>query len=220
MQLFKIVGWIIGLFIIISLPLRYFLSQKSIPWSSFEKLKWKDFKGKVPKGFNHSAGSAFFYDYDEKLVDDSMEIEMDNYFMIYSSFVLHGSRSDYLLNHEQRHFDIEEIYVRKLREYISKWNGNTKSNYNLYLLAGMNKIYGDSTEFDYDMQTNHGLNRDEQSLWNNKIDSMLKKYEDFKKNTFKLYWPSSLFDFNGNSFNYFKITHNLKSRVIYLGKMN
>jgi hypothetical protein len=190
MQLFKIVGSIIVLFILLSFPLKYFLRTEFTPWTSKRKLKWKDFKGKAPKDYWGSARTGCFYNYDEKLVDDSIEIEMDNSFMVYSSFVVHGRESEYVLNHEQRHFDIGEIYVRRLREYISQWNGYAKDNYNSYLLDGWNKIFSDSIAFDYERETNHGMNRAGQNYWNNKIDSILKKYDHIKRNIFKLHWPA------------------------------
>jgi hypothetical protein len=97
-----------------------------------------------------------------------------------------------------------------MREYFSKWNGDTKADYNSYLLNGLNQIYSDSIAFQYEKESDHGLDGNKQNLWNYKIDSMLKKYEPFSKSNFKLYWPSGASDFARNSFDYYLIFHRPK----------
>ncbi len=132
---------------------------------------------------------------------------MENCFMVDSSFVIRKNESDYLLSHEQGHFDIGEIYVRKMRELITKWDGSDKDDYNSYLLEGFNRVFSDSIAFQYERETNHGRNKSYQYYWNRKIDSLLKRYEAFNKSTFKLYWPSTSKDFDDNRYEVYLIFH-------------
>jgi len=212
MQVFKIVAFIMIFCFIVFFPLKHYLRKRFISWEQDRKLTWKDFKGSQPEGFHHNAGTACFYKYSEKLVKDSIEIEMDNCFSIYSSFVLRGHDNSYILNHEQRHFDINEIYVRRIRECISNWKGKTKTDYNSYLVNGINKIFSDSLQYLYDKEI-YGTHWDStnQDHWNKVIDSTLKIYSRFKLNKFRLHWPSPVSDFKNNSFDYYRAFHSLKT---------
>jgi len=49
--------------------------------------------------------------------------------------VVKSAKTDYLLNHEQRHFDIAEIFARKLRKELEEYTfnkNNLKEIENLY----------------------------------------------------------------------------------------
>jgi hypothetical protein len=144
MKLFKIVGLIIVIFLIISVPIRIYFRDSYlgyIPWSKTKKLQWSNFRGKKPKNFTSSARTGCAYTYIEKLIGDSLEIAMGNYFMSMRSYVKNGKQSDHILNHEQGHFDITEIYVRRMRAYIRTWNGYNKDDYNAFLLAGQTTYF-------------------------------------------------------------------------------
>jgi hypothetical protein len=217
MRLFKIVGLIIAVFIIFSGPIKYLIRnsyERYIPWTADRKLQWKYFKAKVPADSHHNAMTVCVYNYQERLLGDSMIIHMDNYFLVDSSYVNREGASDYILNHEQRHFDVGEIYVRKMREYVSKWTGADKVDYNAYLLAGFNEIYSDSLAFQYEKQTDHGRNEEYQIIWNTKIDSLLNQYRAFDQSRFKLYLGTSWSDFYDNSYDNYVMFHPRKVRKI------
>jgi hypothetical protein len=85
-----------------------------------------------------------------------------------------------ILNHEQKHFDIAELYTRKARNEIQKIVNN--KNNSAFLSNILYKI--DSELFNYqqkyDFETNNGLNSKNQSYWNKKIEKELKILERFK----------------------------------------
>ena len=89
-------------------------------------------------------------------------------------------KTDYILSHEQGHFDIAEIFARKLNKKMSEYNFNKKT-----YQQEVNKIYQDildekeAMQNDYDRQTNHSINKEKQAEWLKKIEKMLDQYKDF-----------------------------------------
>ena len=79
------------------------------------------------------------------------------------------------LNHEKRHFDICEIYARKIRQVVSQaqlntWNFNGELD---FLFKKIVKEYH-TEQARYDRETNHSMDADQQKKWNTAIDLQLK----------------------------------------------
>lgn len=96
------------------------------------------------------------------------------------SWVRKDAKNDAVLNHEQLHFDIEELFARKLRkaffEQIQSVQDIEKKAEKLLKqysrdLARMQKAY--------DKETHHGLNKAAQQSWDQKIRSELKLLDDY-----------------------------------------
>jgi len=82
-----------------------------------------------------------------------------------SSKIVH---SDWILNHEQRHFDITEIVVRDMNKELSvtpKSLVDYTSNKYWHILDSIQSLYDD--------QTAHSMDSTSQVFWNNKIDKLL-----------------------------------------------
>ncbi|GAB5525563.1 MAG: hypothetical protein Roseis2KO_34350 [Roseivirga sp.] len=81
---------------------------------------------------------------------------------------------DYGLNHEQYHFNITEVFARKMNQFI---NDNPDPGVNIY--GNQFREYKKelrSMQNDYDDDTDHSSNQGMQRLWEYKIDSMLAFY--------------------------------------------
>ena len=82
--------------------------------------------------------------------------------------------------HEQGHFDIAEIFARRLNKQMSEYvfNKNTFKD-------DLKKIYmsltseKDSFQNRYDEETNHSINKEKQSEWLKKIEGFLKELKAF-----------------------------------------
>lgn len=121
------------LFLII-LPLVFCSSMKSIEinnilqddnkilWSSDRRLKWEDFKG-TPDTINFNA---------EAVTSSQIEV-IDGYFengvpkyVVECYFIKNKSwtktQDKYTLSHEQLHFDIHELFTRKIRKSFDSLN--------------------------------------------------------------------------------------------------
>jgi predicted secreted Zn-dependent protease len=91
-------------------------------------------------------------------------------------------KNDHILSHEQGHFDIAEIYARKLNKALSAYvfNRNTVS-------RDVNAIYDDviklhhKAQEQYDDETDYSRNFKEQEEWKNRIAAELKILESFAK---------------------------------------
>ena len=140
-----------------------------IPWNENRKLTWSDFKGK-PKKLSSS----------EALTDSGMSIELEcdgntstavvkSFFNPNKSWTK-SEDSDYLLGHEQLHFDITELFVRKLRKQLTKF-GNDCDALAAHIEVYYNRNYKQYVEYQdrYDRETRHSLDKQKQFYWKKKI---------------------------------------------------
>src|SRR5437879_3205619 len=88
-----------------------------------------------------------------------------------------GNPDDYILNHEQRHFDIEKLesenFKRKILAMelpVDNFDGPVNVEY-LETLREATRM-----QKQYDTETRHGQDRQAQEQWNEKIDKELKAY--------------------------------------------
>ncbi len=89
-------------------------------------------------------------------------------------------KNDYILNHEQKHFDIAEVHARMLNKELKEYTFNSKS-----VNKDINRIYNNvmkqhvTAQKQYDLQTRHSLDSVKQQEWDAKISSLLNEYEKF-----------------------------------------
>ena len=89
-------------------------------------------------------------------------------------------KTDYILSHEQGHFDLAELFARKLHKEMSNYTFNKKS-----FQKDLKKIYDsimkerESTQNQYDKETNHSINKEKQAEWLKKISRMLEELKDY-----------------------------------------
>lgn len=160
--------------------------EVTINWSANRKLNWNDFKSpfKHEDDLNIAAQtfSAIRYKGIALTVFGHGKIHVSTIFYCDSSWVDPNQkyRLD-LLEHEQGHFDLCEVYARKFRERI-KENKLSVNN-----VADLDDVfYGIRNEYFkrqdlYDEQTKHGLNRKNQIEWTNEINEELNKLKDFSE---------------------------------------
>lgn len=92
-----------------------------------------------------------------------------------------AKESVYILKHEQIHFDITELYARKLRQQIARTDFTKVRN----VVSEMERIYKkianewQREENKYDSETQHGINGARQNIWNENIAAQLKELEAF-----------------------------------------
>lgn len=154
-----------------------------IPWSADRKLTWADFKGK-PNRLSPN----------EALTDSGMSIELKCdgttskaiikcYYNPKKSWTK-SSDSEYLLAHEQLHFDITELFVRKLRKELGKF-GNDCQKLSNHIEDYYNRNYKEFVKYQdaYDHETKHSLNKEKQAYWHKKVESELAELEEFASST-------------------------------------
>lgn len=159
---------------ILFLPTEFLLAQSKnnsdkIIWNPTYKLKWEDFQS-TPDTPDTFAAISFvtidcFYSHENK------KYYANAIFLKNLSWSKEKFRNSNILKHEQKHFDITEIYARLL--LLSLKNVGVKNTYR--------HIYDSITtemrnmQKQYDRETDCSRNYEQQKIWNRKIEKMLLK---------------------------------------------
>ncbi len=109
---FILITTIIGIFI--------YNDESQILWRKGIKLTWEDFRQAPPTDIiDKNAMSGILVDYNYQVIEGKVPtFTLRTYFMKDSSWVV--SKSDRTLNHEKLHFDMAELYTRKMRKEIQR----------------------------------------------------------------------------------------------------
>jgi hypothetical protein len=152
----------------------------TIYYSVNRPLTLDDFKSKIPvRRFDAEVFPGLGYDEHKEIINGIIHVSvaMKVYLPKSASWVREGSRNDYTLNHEQRHFDIVKIVAEHFKQKINATN-LTVDNYegiiNFEYLESYREM--DNMQKQYDAETRHGDDQSAQSQWNEKIDKELKSY--------------------------------------------
>lgn len=157
----------------------------TISWRVDYKLQWQDFKGQPHDDTDAVAvtasGITFCYSIktsNTKIIDFTTTLEA--HFYPDKSWCSKARADDYILAHEQLHFDITELHVRKLRKQIAqvKVSQNLKSKLNL--LHKTSNIELAAMQNKYDTETNNAIDKDFQKQWELFIKKELQNYEAYK----------------------------------------
>ena len=173
-----IITWF--LFLVLLVP-----QEETIIWHSQKQLTWNDFKGTpYPKSKAVAitvAGISFKYSVKElNSKISSFNPEVKAVFYPEKSWVFKDKTNHFILEHEQLHFDIVELYVRKFRKQLKEIT--LSSNYKNELKNLQNTINKEleSIQNQYDNDTQNSINQVRQLYWNNYIKIELKKYQTYK----------------------------------------
>ncbi len=152
-------------------------SNSLIDWSADRRLSWSDFKARPDSNSPNAAltGTNIKFDF-------SYNSETGFKYHITCQFDKNSSwgrvKTDYILSHEQGHFDIAEIYTRKLCKAFREYKPDVeKAN------KEVNKIYQkvmselSERQKEYDRETNFSINKEKQAEWLKKIDEELRSLQ-------------------------------------------
>ena len=164
----------------------YKVYQKQIEWTNKRRLTFQDFKAKPRADADASFGAetdcGFGFQIYASLLGGTT-INVKNIFKCKSSWIRpEASNRAELLEHEQAHFDLSEIYARQLRKRLAE------SKTHVFSLAQeangiFNEIQGQYSERQvlYDKETKHGLDKIAQARWKaaiaNELDELKAYYE-------------------------------------------
>lgn len=161
-------------------------NKEKIIWKRSQVLTWKDFASKPDNTSKKAALSSCKINANNKVKDDSDSIEftVESCFVPDESWVKAIEKNDHLLKHEQGHFDLNEVYARKIRQELSvtKFKLGT-------LPVVFREIYTkhfkelNSMQDLYDSETAHSQLKNKQTEWELKIDALLKTLEQYSSST-------------------------------------
>ncbi|MGB0918032.1 MAG: DUF922 domain-containing protein [Flavobacteriales bacterium] len=140
-----------------------------LEWNENRKLTWADFKGKPNKLSRNEALTDSGMSIGLACDDNSSEVTIRCFFDPKKSWAK-DERSEYLLAHEQLHFDITELFVRKLRKQIDKL-GDDCDKLNKYIEKYYNENYKDFVKYQhaYDSESRHSIDKEKQAYWEKKV---------------------------------------------------
>ena len=96
---------------------------ETISWSPDIKLGWNDFRGKVPQNARAAAitASGISYQFSTRGTGDMVELDyrVSTFFYPYKSWYQPHLCDSLILSHEQLHFDISELFARKMRKRLA-----------------------------------------------------------------------------------------------------
>ncbi|HVU57812.1 MAG TPA: hypothetical protein VHD83_22275 [Puia sp.] len=166
------------IFIILFFLLHEVSAQDTIYWQPNHKLKWVDFKGKIDATKHYGALSYTGISYSASYEGNSLTFKILTYFNKKESWAKLHSREG--LQHEQGHFDITELFARKLRKELKSYVINP-STVNKDLKFIYLKIYNEKNKMQslYDSETDFSRNTMMQDVWNEKIQKELKNLSEF-----------------------------------------
>ncbi|MGZ3864114.1 MAG: DUF922 domain-containing protein [Bacteroidia bacterium] len=173
----------LGLILLIAFSLSFTEEDNDvIVWNKDRKLTWNDYRGKPQRRF---AAASTVYSLGRKVLmkDNEPYARIQAYFYCNDSWKKEEWISESVLRHEQKHFDIVELYCRKIRKQITEMtfrdfkDAEIKVD-SLYEIANKEM---DHYQDKYDDETNGSMDAEGQQRWIKKIDSELQslnKYED------------------------------------------
>lgn len=156
------------------------LATDEIAWKASRRLTWDDFKAKADNVDPLHALTATNIDMKAKCENGELKVKVASVFSPKESWSK-NKKSDKLLYHEQLHFDITEIYARRLRRELSNLKGACDNPELINKVT--DRVFDEwkKQEDLYDKETNHGLEPEKMKLWTLKVDSELKMLDAFQE---------------------------------------
>ena len=151
--------------------------EELLTWNT-KKLDWADYKGKPDPNSDAAASTATYLGIEYNVRSNDISFKITCYFSKNKSWGL--AKTEHILSHEQGHFDIAEVFARKLNKKMSEYRVNKSTFRN-----DLEKIYNDileekeKTQNLYDRETNYSRNKEQQTKWLKKIEDMLEELEDY-----------------------------------------
>jgi hypothetical protein len=146
-------------------------------WAEHQKLSWEDFQGPVRASDEESAAATHCgmgFRINGMTQSGKPDVTVYNTFYTKKSWVRHDAKITSILEHEQGHFDLCEIFTRKLRLRVSDVSLNTPDMKEslLAIFSDVNNEY-EICQQAYEDETTHGTNIHEQKRWMEKISKEL-----------------------------------------------
>ena len=143
-----------------------------LPWANARPLTWEDFLCEPKLNTDAVALTSTALAISYNMANNKLNYEITCSFSKVKSWGL--LKTPYILAHEQGHFDITEIYARKLHKELMDYKFNRKN-----FRQDVNVIYDrivkqkENLQFAYDGLTDHSRNKTVQKEWLEKIQDLL-----------------------------------------------
>jgi predicted secreted Zn-dependent protease len=150
----------------------------AIAWSKPRLLTWADFQGTPLRSSANAALSQVSILPHAEATGETIEYEVKAMFNPTQSWIKVDKKTSYLLKHEQGHFDIGELFARKMRKelVLHTFTQATFATDYKEITGKINTAFQKFTN-DYDAETQHSLIKEKQEEWNARIAKEMKELE-------------------------------------------
>ncbi len=160
------------------------VEEEKIVWSEDRKLSWEDFKG-VPDGppdyvASTNSGVSFSFSYKEINGVSEIDYTVRGNFYPNLSWYRPSKVSDYILEHEQMHFDISELCARKLRKALETIPQDKDFKGKAEVIYQQNEKERRELQAQYDTDSDHSNNHEEEYRWRAYVSEQLTAYASWK----------------------------------------
>lgn len=145
--------------------------ENCVDWHSHPELTWDDFQGEVAEDSQYAAMSYWYIYYRW----EGNKVRAESCFQTSKAWIRDGKQSDYLLKHEQLHFDIAQLHIRLFQKKLES----------VTTTAQVKKLFDESLraakqmQVQYDEETQHSRNKPEQKRWNQWVADQLEQLDDY-----------------------------------------
>lgn len=153
-------------------------TSEFIDWSAKRRLAWNDFEAPVNKNSDAAANTSTYLGLEYNVRNNVFNYKVACRFSKNKSWGL--VKNEWILRHEQGHFDITEIFARTLHKAVGEYKFN-KDNYR----ADLDKIYKEvltqkeQLQSLYDRESDYSRNKEKQEEWLRKIGKMLEDTREY-----------------------------------------
>lgn len=147
----------------------------TIHWRPDYKLKWEDFQAHPDNNSPDIANSNTSFSYRYQTATTGNTFVVVAYFNKNKSWVQRDKMNSNTLIHEQGHFDIREIYAKKLSQILNNHLNMEQNALRIIARQLCDSVASEQAKFDnqYDSETLHGADHFKQREWNEKIKLIL-----------------------------------------------
>lgn len=162
------------------------ITNDEITWSKDRKLTWGDYQGVLDSNSQFGAISVLSCSFECKKRKDTLIFLIVTKLNTKESQVKPKAKTETLLKHEQTHFDIRELYTRKLRKQFLEFKFS-KNTYKKIVdsLYNSNDNMENQYQGKYDKETNLSRNRQKQAEWDKRIAMELQELDNYTQTTIK-----------------------------------
>ena len=147
-------------------------------------MQWSDFKATTASGtgFVASTSSGISYSYSYRQVNGIKEIKVivNCNFYPQKSWYSKKDASDYILKHEQTHFDISELHKRIFNKRIEETQFSDRMKEELEDLFYITEDDRIAMQRKFDSESDHSKNKDKELEWEAYVAEQLEEYERWK----------------------------------------
>ncbi|MGB0838604.1 MAG: hypothetical protein ACPGXL_00615 [Chitinophagales bacterium] len=146
-------------------------------WAANDRLVWEDFQGTPDQRYPHVAAlTASSITYKYSCEDGVISYEVEAIFRKDESWVRDENRTPYYLQHEQLHFDVTELYARKIRQSLGEKFFSCEQTAEFETLIEEHLEAWRIMEKKYDLETRYSNDKQMQKNWYVTVQTDLMEY--------------------------------------------